>query len=216
MNKEYFKAYREANKEKLRLQNKAWREANKEKCKEYSDKKKDYHKQYYIDNKETIKKNQLERGKEYYQLKKEDVKQNRNIEKEKLYYQDNKDKIRERNRVYSKNRRANDVMYQLKMKVKNIIQNSFRRSNYSKTSRTYDILGCSYEEFKQHLESKFEPWMTWENRGLYNGELNHGWDIDHIIPLDSAKNEKDLVKLNHYTNLQPLCGYKNRYIKRNN
>jgi len=56
--------------------------------------------------------------------------------------------------------------------------------------------------------------MNWNNRGLYNGELNYGWDIDHIIPLSSAENEEDLYKLSHYTNLQPLCSYTNRYIKR--
>lgn len=56
--------------------------------------------------------------------------------------------------------------------------------------------------------------MTWENRGLYNGELNYGWDIDHIIPLASAEKEEDIIRLNHYTNLQPLCSYTNRYIKK--
>ena len=68
---------------------------------------------------------------------------------------------------------------------------------------------------KLYLESKFEPWMNWENRGLYNGEFNHGWDIDHIIPISSAETEEDLIKLNHYTNLQPLCSKVNRNIKKN-
>jgi hypothetical protein len=49
----------------------------------------------------------------------------------------------------------------------------------------------------------------------YNGSENFGWDIDHFIPVSSAKTEEDIVKLNHYTNLQPLCSYVNRYIKRN-
>jgi hypothetical protein len=74
--------------------------------------------------------------------------------------------------------------------------------------------GCSYEEFKIYLESKFEQWMTWENRGLYNGELNYGWDIDHIIPVSMANIEEELIKLNHYTNLQPLCSKVNRDIKK--
>jgi hypothetical protein len=55
--------------------------------------------------------------------------------------------------------------------------------------------------------------MNWENRGLYNGELNYGWDVDHITPISSAKTEEDVVRLNHYTNLQPLCSYINRAIK---
>ena len=56
--------------------------------------------------------------------------------------------------------------------------------------------------------------MTWKNKGLYNGEFNYGWDIDHIIPLSSAENYEDLVKLNHYSNLRPLCSKVNRDIKR--
>jgi hypothetical protein len=60
---------------------------------------------------------------------------------------------------------------------------------------------------------KFEIWMSWNNYGLYNGELNYGWDIDHIVPLDSEETEEDIIKLNHYTNLQPLCSYTNRHIK---
>jgi len=58
--------------------------------------------------------------------------------------------------------------------------------------------------------------MNWENRGLYNGELNYGWDIDHIKPLATATCETDIIKLNHYTNLKPLCSYTNRYIKKDN
>ena len=38
--------------------------------------------------------------------------------------------------------------------------------------------------------------MTWNNYGK--------WHIDHIIPLDIAKSEKELLPLLHYTNLQPL------------
>ena len=58
--------------------------------------------------------------------------------------------------------------------------------------------------------------MTWDNKGLYNGELNHGWDLDHIIPIDTAITEEDVIRLNHYTNLQPLCSKINRDIKKNN
>ena len=77
-------------------------------------------------------------------------------------------------------------------------------------------MGCSFEEFKIYLESKFESWMTWDNKGLYNGDLDYGWDIDHIIPISTAKTEEELIKLNHYSNLQPLCSKTNRDTKRNN
>jgi hypothetical protein len=49
---------------------------------------------------------------------------------------------------------------------------------------------------------------------MYNKELNYGWDIDHIIPVSSATSEEEVIKLNHYTNLQPLCSKINRNIKK--
>jgi len=58
--------------------------------------------------------------------------------------------------------------------------------------------------------------MTWDNYGKYNGEPNYGWDIDHIKPISLGKNEEELIELNNYINLQPLCSYINRVIKREN
>ena len=52
--------------------------------------------------------------------------------------------------------------------------------------------------------------MTWDNYDLYNGTERYGWDIDHIITTSSATTEIELLNLNHYTNLQPLCSYNNR------
>lgn len=115
-----------------------------------------------------------------------------------------------------KSRMSIDILYKLSYNIRSLISISFKLNNYSKKSKTNNILGCSFEEFKKYLESKFEPWMNWDNKGLYNGELNYGWDIDHIIPSSSAKNEEELIKLNHYTNLQPLCSKINRDIKETN
>ena len=36
----------------------------------------------------------------------------------------------------------------------------------------------------------------------------------HITPLSSVDNENDIIRLNHYTNLQPLCSKINRDIKK--
>ena len=148
-------------------------------------------------------------------------------EKKRQYYLKNKDKLiqkqkewadnnREHIRLLQKKKMSDDLLFKLKVNVKNLIGNSIRDNNFKKLSKTEQILGCSYDEFKFHLESKFEPWMNWENRGLYNGELNYGWDIDHRIPLSTSTCEADVIRLNHYTNLQPLCSYTNRHIKRNN
>ena len=66
----------------------------------------------------------------------------------------------------------------------------------TKKNKTFDIVGCSPESLKEHLEKQFTNGMTWDNRSE--------WHIDHIIPLSSAKTEEELYKLCHYSNLQPL------------
>lgn len=108
-----------------------------------------------------------------------------------------------------------DNLFKVRQSIRKTISSSFRNTSFRKSSKTAIILGCTFEDFKLYLESNFEPWMTWENKGLYNGELNYGWDIDHKIPVSSATTEEELVKLNHYTNLQPLCSKINRDIKKN-
>ncbi len=108
-------------------------------------------------------------------------------------------------------RLANDPLFKLSHNIRCRITSSFKNKSYNKNSRTPKILGCSFDELKSYLELKFESWMTWNNQGLYNGELNYGWDIDHKIPLASAETEEELLKLNHYTNLQPLCSRINIY-----
>ena len=194
---------------------KQWKIDNKEKEFEYrlknKDKRKEYDKnriydkeksvQYYLLNKESI----ISKSKEYYE----------NNRESKLEYQKNYNKInKDKRNAYLSERRQNDPLFRLITNVRNLIYNSFYYNGYSKNSKTEELLGCSFEELKQHLESKFEPWMNWDNRGLYSGEFNYGWDIDHVIPLSSVSEESDIIKLNHYTNLQPLCSKINRDIKK--
>jgi hypothetical protein len=109
-----------------------------------------------------------------------------------------------------------DIYYLFRCSISCSIKRCFSNKKIPKLLKTYDILGCAIEEFKEYIENKFEPWMTWENRGLYNGELNYGWDMDHKIPISSAETEEDIIRLSHYTNFQPLCSYTNRYIKKDN
>jgi hypothetical protein len=217
--KEYTKKYRINNKEKI----KQWRENNKEKIKQSRENNKEYmlqySKEYYQKNKDKI----TERGKQHYKNNKENKSQ---------YYQDNKDKIRltkrkwiEKNKdtvrkkhiEYTKKRMQSDPLFRLGLSIRKLINIHIKTNGYTKKSRTHEILGCSFEEFKSYIESKFQPWMNWDNYGnpkdgIY--ELNKTWDFDHIIPISSAKTEEELIKLNHYTNLQPLCSLTNRNIKK--
>lgn len=175
---------------------------------------------YYKENIEHIKINK----KEYSEKNKEKTREYRvNYEKNnkekiksrnKEYYLNNKNEIIKKAQLAKNKKIKNDPFFKLKHSIGNSIRRGFRRSVFHKNSKTIEILGCSYISFREYLESKFEPWMNWENYGLYNGEEKYGWDLDHIIPICSAKNEEELVKLNHYSNFQPLCSYINRDIKK--
>jgi hypothetical protein len=182
-------------KEKSKLASKKWRENNKENAKNYN----------------------IEYNKLNSEKRKKQRDSNKEVMKEYLsnYYIENKERLRKNNTIYKKNKLINDPLFKLTSNIRTLISNSIKRNGFSKNKKTSDILGCSFDEFKLYLESKFEFWMNWENRGLYNGELNYGWDIDHIIPISSAKNEEEIIKLSHYTNLQPLCSKINRNIKNN-
>ena len=172
-------------------------------------------KEYWNKNKEEINLKRLEYHKIYNskRITTEDSKEKkRKYSKE--YEKLNKEKIKTRKKEYRKNKYNTDDLFKIKCNVRNLINDSFRYKNVKKLYKSEQILGCSFKDFKIYLESKFEPWMTWENKGLYNGELNYGWDIDHILPSSSSKTEEDVVRLNHYTNLQPLCSKINRDIKK--
>lgn len=70
------------------------------------------------------------------------------------------------------------------------------------------------KNYKDGFNYFCKEWMTWDNHGNYDGTFYFGWDYDHIIPLSTAKTKKDIIKLNHYTNYQPLCSHINRDIKK--
>lgn len=113
------------------------------------------------------------------------------------YYQNNKELIKIKNYKYCKDRKLKDTFYKLRLGIRSLILISFKNQFTTKSKKTIEILGCSFEEFKIHLESRFDNKMNWENQGTY-------WHMDHIIPISSAETEEDVYRLNHYTNFQPL------------
>lgn len=76
----------------------------------------------------------------------------------------------------------------------------------AKTGKYVDVLGCSHEELRAHIESLFAPGMSWSNRG------RPGWEIDHKRPLCSfdLQNPEEWAIAGHHKNLQPLWSADNR------
>ena len=132
----------------------------------------------------------------------------------KRWYSKNKDRIAVNIKTYVNKRKKEDSVFNLKIKISRKIGKAISASGFSKSKTTHKILGCTSQFFKDYIESKWESWMSWDNYGLYDGTLNYGWDLDHIVPISRANSEEELLRLNHYTNFQPLCSYTNRYIKK--
>ena len=145
---------------------------------------KEYQKEYYENNSIKI----IDRVKNYREL---------NIDKIREYDKNRGEKRKEYIKTWTKSRREDDVLFKLTGNLRNRIGKFIK----NKSNPTKTIIGLEMDEFKKYIESLFTHGMCWDNYGE--------WHIDHIIPLSSAKNEDEIMKLCHYTNLQPLNGIDN-------
>jgi hypothetical protein len=114
-------------------------------------------------------------------------------EKRKIYYEKNKEKHNE----YFIKKRNETPSFKLTDNMRRRVNIFLKLNNITKRNKTFDIVGCTPEFLKEHIEKQFTEKMSWELMGKYI-------HIDHIIPLSSAKTEEEVYQLCHYTNLQPL------------
>lgn len=158
-------------------------------------------KEYYLKNKNKA----LQKQNDYYNSHKEErkaymlhykeVNKDKLITKRKEYTSNNKKKISE----YIKNKRKIDASFRITCALRRRLQKTINSQKGYKNAKTMLLLGCTADDLKVYLESKFLPTMTWDNYGKL-------WHIDHIIPCSSfdLTNEKEQQKCFHYSNLQPL------------
>lgn len=112
-----------------------------------------------------------------------------------IYRKNNKEKINIRRNKNIQNRTKNDISFRLKHNISSCIRGALIRNNSSKRKLSFIcFIGYTIEELKNHIEKLFEPWMTWENWGIYNSKIWNNndsktwkWQIDHIIPCSRFK-----------------------------
>ena len=185
--------HRSNRKEKLKESNRLYYQKNKKKhnewCIEWGKRNKsklaEHQKKYRENNPDNVK----ETRRKYREKNKERLKEN-----SKLYSDKNRVKLRENN----KQRKKDYPILKIKDRLRNRLWFYIKSNGLLKKESSEKLLGCSWDNLKEHIEKQFKDGMTWENHGKY------GWHIDHIIPLSSGKSEDDLNKLCHYSNLQPL------------
>jgi hypothetical protein len=166
----------------LRAKRKAYRDANKERINAHN-------RAYVSRNKEK----EAARCKLYA-----DKNKDKKAEYCKAWYSANKARITKRQMAYNKMRRESDPIFKLSEIVRVLVCTAMRRKGYSKKTKTYEIIGCSFAELNRHLIASA--------RRNYGGKFfpKRPYHIDHIQPLATAKTEEEVLKLNHYSNLQYL------------
>lgn len=174
---------------------KAYRDANKEKIRSYLV-------NYHADNRDLL----LDKKRKYRLDNIDKIRQrdrdwrNNNIEKCRLnsqkQWKNNKEKYSAANTKRDAYRRKTDHLYNMRKRVSHRVRMALKGVGLTKSTSTMQMIGCTFDELKSHLENQFVDGMCWERRS----EIH----IDHIIPLATAKTEEDMIRLCHYTNLQPL------------
>ena len=113
---------------------------------------------------------------------------------------------RNRTRIYEQ--KSSTEQRKIKHNMRTLLRNKLKSKSLNKIGCTFDILGYSANDLIKHLESLFQPGMTWENYG------KNGWEIDHVVP-DSwfdykTIKDEDFKKSWSLSNLQPLWSTENR------
>ena len=123
-----------------------------------------------------------------------------NKKKKQEYAKKHRDKKREYDRQYKIRREKTDVVFKLTNRLRTRMCMALEKEY--KTGSAVRDLGCSIKKFKKHIESLWQPGMSWDNYG--KGPKN--WSLDHKIPLSyfDLTNRKQFLKACHYTNIQPM------------
>jgi hypothetical protein len=178
--------------EKLRIQKRIWKQKNKEKIKiaskEYRSRPevKDKAKEIYL----------LKRGTQEYKAVRAAWRKKKSQDPE--YVAKCREYHSKRLRLMPKHSNEN-IARNLRRRMREVVDKNYRNSILN------TLLGCTVDEFKQYIQSKFKEGMAWNNYGY------RGWHIDHIIPCAKfdLTNPKEQEKCFHYTNMQPLWAYEN-------
>lgn len=109
------------------------------------------------------------------------------------------------NRVRQRQRRKTDPRTAMQARLSRLHRHALAQVGAIKTSKTFEQLGYTASEFVRHIERQFPPRMGWHNMSE--------WQVEHIIPVSSAKSEEDVVALNQLSNLRPMWAVENNAKK---
>lgn len=89
--------------------------------------------------------------------------------------------------------------------LRKMLTRAIKKSNLPKTAKAFVMLGYTPEEFRNHIQGLFEPWMNWSNHGNGPGT----WQIDHIKTVASFPIGTSPSVINALSNIRPLSTEEN-------
>lgn len=188
---DYMKRYRAANLERERKRSKDWSDKPENKAS-----RKIYNKKYQAEHPEECKRN----GENY---RKRDPERKKEMARIRAKRHRDKGLLKQRHAI----RYASDVQYNLAVRLRNRIRMAFHKAKNGarKHDCTIKLLGCSYDEFRKHIESKFTFGMSWQE--VLEGKIH----IDHIKPISSFDLTDPLQQKLAFSfqNCQPLWAAEN-------
>ena len=117
------------------------------------------------------------------------------------YNDEQRKEIRKQRRAIDKAKVKACPIKRMAGRLSRLHRHSLSKINAIKTSSTFTMLGYTPLQFKDHIEKQFCNGMSWENMDK--------WQIDHIVPISTAKNIDDVIYLNQLHNLRPLFSSEN-------
>ena len=114
------------------------------------------------------------------------------------------DERMERKKAYAKIYRARlkeCPAKQMQARLSRLHRHALAQVNAIKTSPTFEELGYTVDQFVAHIERQFVDGMSWSNMSE--------WQVDHIVPVASAKTRDDVIALNQLSNLRPMWSVEN-------
>lgn len=193
LKRERDKKYRETHKEQIRERQKRYNEAHRAEANARN-------RAWIERNRETINERNRERYKANPEAQKERTAKylanaenaERRKETDKKYQQQRID--------YNRQKYKTDPKYRFRKCVWTLINKYMHKAGYTGGKKVWEVVGCDFETFLNHIQGQFENGMSLENYGIGEGK----WNIDHIEPISKVVTNEDFERINHYTNLRPF------------
>ena len=192
------------NREKARGRNKKYRDRSDIKARESERYKRPEVRQKYRERYAALKQDEdryektKERSREWYRNNKERAK-----ELQRRWHERNPGRANQLCKAYVKRRYAEDPEFALAYRLRSRVYQAIKAGGASKGGCTEELVGCSIEFLRQHIERQFKGKMSWDNPGSFH--------IDHIVPVSSfdlTNIQQQRVAFN-WQNMRPIPPKKN-------